>query len=259
MTKRLSVIGGLLAIALLGSGCDEEDDGNTSPVDAAGSEDGSGAPSTPADDMTPDPPTTEPGGSDDVGGAGGAATDPAPDAGTDAGMDAQTVDAGGADDDASCVIDLPPTASVIGSDPIFGFDSFTLEEAELTAGSIVTTMDIGTVLGPMNSPIVACTAGGGAFRVEAEGIELDGADTTRFVIGMTAGYTGAGTYELTLANGLEAEAAHSDVGESAAVDTSVCQVCVATGEMHGAYRCMGLQSEGGLEWHVLVGSFDCRD
>ena len=154
-----------------------------------------------------------------------------------------------------CRIDLP----MPGFDPLFATytDPFTAEDFDAMAGWVEMIVEIMTVIGPMSSPVVACTTGSGAFRVEAEGTEQDGVDETRMVIAIGSGYTGAGTYTVGTAGGLAAEVFHSDVGGATARAETVCQVCVEPGERAGLYRCRDLEDTAGNRLNVLQAAFRC--
>lgn len=162
----------------------------------------------------------------------------------------------GAASTGGCRIDLP----MPGFDPLFAMytDPFDSEDFDAMAGWVEMNVEIMTVIGPMNSPVVSCTTGAGTFRVEAEGTEQDGVDETRMVIGLGAGYSGPGTYTAGTADGLEAEVFHSDVGGAEARTAAVCQICVEPGERSGLYRCRDLEDTAGGRLNVFQAAFRCE-
>ena len=195
------------------------------------------------------------------GDSGGGDVGSAGDSGSDtAGNDATGADSGtDGSNSGTCTVDLSSegtdAATVSFYDHITG--PFTADDVSFETGRLVATVEARGNVGPMDSPVVSCDTSGGSFRVEAEGPEADGVDTTRFILGISTGYSGPGKYTATTAEGLEAEAAHSDVGGTTAGSETTCQFCMGENQRWGIYRCIGLTDTEGNKMHVLQGAFDC--
>lgn len=113
--------------------------------------------------------------------------------------------------------------------------------------------------GGMTSPIQRCESANGHFAVLAKGTEQDGGDATIMRIQID-GYTGPGSYAGGLADGVEVDVYHSDVGGFTTKDAATCDVCVGADGLSGTFTCSMLPAWSGTSSSTMTvssGAFAC--
>ncbi|MHB8874570.1 MAG: hypothetical protein ACYC8T_12855 [Myxococcaceae bacterium] len=114
--------------------------------------------------------------------------------------------------------------------------------------------------GGFASGIKSCSAGGGSFRVAAEGKDPGHLGLmNKFVIAVGCGYRGPGTYQTDGVSGLTFEVTPSQDESTSVVEPQTsCWLCVEKNEREGTYFCKGLlAADGGGNRMDVAGTFGC--